>query len=140
MKTNVEMLINEINQANQNALVGSLYTKEQVIAILQMVQVSETEKTTSAMNLEWLVGVIEKAKRCKGEVESIEVDLGSAEMEMDYNNCVELTDVTIEGLNEATDEIASLVKILEAMEKELMSSKEGEELLKAQNDDDAIMF
>ncbi|NBX73209.1 MAG: hypothetical protein EBZ69_09035 [Alphaproteobacteria bacterium] len=133
------MLINEINQANQNALVGSLYTKEQVIAILQMVQVSETEKTTSAMNLEWLVGVIEKAKRCKGEVESIEVDLGSAEMEMDYNNCVELTDVTIEGLNEATDEIASLVKILEAMEKELMSSKEGEELLKAQNDDDAIM-
>jgi len=139
MKTNVEMLINEINQANQNALVGSLYTKEQVIAILQMVQVSETEKTTSAMNLEWLVGVIEKAKRCKGEVESIEVDLGSAEMEMDYNNCVELTDVTIEGLNEATDEIASLVKILEAMEKELMSSKEGEELLKAQNDDDAIM-
>lgn len=119
MKTNVEMLINEINQANQNALVGSLFTKEQVIAILQMVQVTESVSET-AMNLVWLKNLISSCEEMVSEIGRIDVDTNSAEFEL-YGNRIELSEIGMEGKSDAEYNMQVIVNNLKSLYDKEMS-------------------
>jgi hypothetical protein len=88
-QTNVNDLIKSIET---NEIGGSIFSREDVIRILGMVQVQE-QPQTSAIDL---VTLMEDLTSVIDEITSIEVDNGSLEFTINYNNEVELESYELE--------------------------------------------
>jgi len=88
-QTNVNDLIKSIET---NEIGGSIFSREDVIRILGMVQVQEQPQTTAID----LVTLMEDLTSVIDEITSIEVDNGSLEFTINYNNEVELESYELE--------------------------------------------
>ena len=88
-QTNVNDLIKSIET---NEIGGSIFSREDVIRILGMVQVQEQPQTTAID----LVTLMEDLTSVIDEITSIEVDNDSLEFKINYNNEVELESYELE--------------------------------------------
>ena len=88
-QTNVNDLIKSIET---NEIGGSIFSREDVVRILGMVQVKEQPQTTAID----LVTLMEDLTSLIDEITSIEVDNDSLEFKINYNNEVELESYELE--------------------------------------------
>ena len=113
--TNVNDLIKSIQS---NEVGGSIFSREDVIRILNMVQVTEHPKT-NAIN----VGELrEDLNALLDEITNIDIEDGSCEFAINYNNQVELESYTVD----VDDAKVSVQRILERLEKNEYATEEEE--------------
>ena len=113
--TNVNDLIKSIQS---NEVGGSIFSREDVIRILGMVQVTEHPKT-NAIN----VGELrEDLTALLDEISNIDIEDGSCEFSINYSNQVELDEYTLD--NENAKE--AVQRILERLEKNEYATEEEE--------------
>ena len=103
--TNVNDLIKSIET---NEIGGSIFSREDVIRILGMVQVNEQPQTSSID----LVTLMEDLTSIIDEITSIELDNGSLEFTINYSNQVELESYELER-DEAKEAVERIIKKLE---------------------------
>ena len=119
MKTNVNELIKSIES---NQMGGSIFSREDVIRILGMVQVTEQPKT-SEINF---YALFEDLNYIIDEIGSISIDNGSLEFSINYSNEVELDSYELER-EEAKDMVNRVIKKLERNEYAPEEEEEEEE-------------
>jgi hypothetical protein len=107
-QTNVNDLIKSIET---NEIGGSIFSREDVVRILGMVQVQEQPQTTAID----LVTLMEDLTSLIDEITSIEVDNGSLEFTINYNNEVELESYELER-DEAKEAVQRIITKLERNE------------------------
>jgi len=102
--TNVNEIIAKVQSSSEFG--GAMYTQEQVINILKMVQCTKPEQ--AGASLETLQKIEAHLESLEAKVCDLEVDVDSAEFEMNYNNCVELNSCDITGKEEIEKELDAL--------------------------------
>ena len=107
-QTNVNELIQQIES---NQIGGSIFSREDVVRILGMVQVNE-QPQTAAIDL---VTLMEDLTDVIDEITSIELDNGSLEFTINYSNQVELESYELE-CTEAKESVERIIKKLERNE------------------------
>ena len=117
--TNVNDLIKSIET---NEIGGSIFSREDVIRILGMVQVNEQPQTSSID----LVTLMEDLTSIIDEITSIELDNGSLEFTINYSNQVELESYELER-DEAKEAVERIIKKLERNEYVLEEEEVEEE-------------
>ena len=119
MKTNVNELIQQIES---NQMGGSIFSREDVIRILGMVQVTEQPKT-SEINF---YALFEDLNYIIDEIESISIDNGSLEFSICGGNEIELDSYELER-DEAKEAVERVIKKLERNEYAPEEEEEEEE-------------
>ena len=102
--TNVSEIIAKVQSSTEFG--GAMYTQEQVIAFLKMVQCTNQEE--SGIGLRALLEIESQLDSIQIKIENLEVDKKSAELRMGYDNRVELYMCEIEGTKELLKELDDL--------------------------------
>jgi hypothetical protein len=107
METNVNALIEQVNSS-----LGCLFTKEDVVSLLQNVKVTKM-KSESGIDKDFLNKIVDSLKRLHREMnDSSNLEWSNPEFELRYGNVIELDSIDIDLCNYQAD-LDSIIEDIE---------------------------
>lgn len=102
---------------NVNGSLSSIFTKEDVIKILETIDEQSKEQGNSSFDNETLEEILDELRSILSNVEDIEVDCDDIEFSISGREIV-VDDVNVRGKEEVTSDIESLIEKLESVKEE----------------------